>query len=67
MRDAIPGIALNLKTNYLLTLSTIQATSHRQLLNIDCESAGTYTLQNIYNRKKMNEGVYIYAFIIFLQ
>ena len=63
MREAIPGIALNLKTNCLLTLSTLQATSHRPLLNIDCESAGIYVKK--YNRKEMNEGVYIYAFIIF--
>ena len=42
MREAIPGIALNLKTNCLLTLSTLLATSHRPLLNIDCESAGIY-------------------------
>ena len=34
--------ALNLKTNCLLTLSTLQATSHRPLLNVDCKSAGIY-------------------------
>ena len=42
MREAIPGIALNLKTNCHLTLSTLLATSNGPLLNIDCESAGIY-------------------------
>ena len=63
-REALPGSALNLKANCLLTLSTLQATSHRPLLNVDCKSAGVY-VKNIYDRKEINKGVYIYAFIIF--
>ena len=55
MREAIPGIISNLKKNCLLTFSTLQPTSHRPLLNVDCESAGIY-VKNIYNRKEMNEG-----------